>query len=151
MQNNHQLLRKAVSDVTNEVSKLGQDLETIVELEEAILQAECECCGHTEDCTKDYISRVQSLFSGKWVCGLCAEAVKERLRCPRPAVGVEEAVINHKSFVQDFNTTTRLNPKLSLTWAMRDIAKKNCEKRNNLSKIIRTSSCVPRIDYDTKQ
>ncbi|KAI3468191.1 hypothetical protein Pfo_024854 [Paulownia fortunei] len=148
----HQFLRKVVSDVTNEISKLGKDLETIVELDETILQAECECCGLKEECTKEYISRIRNSFSGKWVCGLCSEAVKERLN--HGPVAIEEAMITHTNFVRDFNTTTRLNPKLSLTWAMRDIAKRSGEKRKNLSggmKIMRSSSCVPRIDLNIKQ
>lgn len=145
--NHHQLLRRAVSDVTNEISRLGQDLETVLEVEEAILEAECECCGLKEECTRDYVSRIRTSFSGKWVCGLCTEAVKERLKgCP---IGMEDAIIKHKDFVQDFNTTTRANPKLSLAWAMKDIAKRNYEKRNNnnnkLVKIMRTSSCAARI------
>lgn len=142
-QTDHQFLRKVVSDVTNEISKLGKDLETIVELDETILQAECECCGLKEDCTKEYISRIRNSFSGKWVCGLCSEAVKERLN--NSPVAIEEAMITHTNFVQE----TRLNPKLSLTWAMREIAKRSGEKRKNLSggmKITRSSSCVPRIN-----
>ncbi|KAK4419936.1 hypothetical protein Salat_2406500, partial [Sesamum alatum] len=145
----HPLLRKAVSDVTNETSKLGKDLESIIELDETILQAECECCGLKEECTKEYISRIRNSYSGKWVCGLCSEAVKERLAKPGP-VAIDEAMITHTNFVQEFNNNTRLNPKLSLTFAMRDIAKRSGEKRKNLSggmKIItRSSSCVPRID-----
>ncbi|KAG6389461.1 hypothetical protein SASPL_150929 [Salvia splendens] len=116
--------------------------------ETIILQAECECCGLKEDYTKEYITRIRTSFSGKWVCGLCTEAVKERLqRCP---IAMEDAI----KFVQDFNTTTRVNPKLSMAWMMRDIAKRNCSKRNNLSggkKIIRTSSCAGRIDYNSNQ
>ncbi|KAH6835807.1 hypothetical protein C2S53_006562 [Perilla frutescens var. hirtella] len=149
----HQFLRKTASDVTNEMSKLGKELESITELDEVISEAECECCGLKEDYTKEYISRTRSSFSGKWVCGLCTEAVKEILH--HSPIGVEEAMMNHKKFVQDFNTTIRLNPKLSLTFAMRDIAKRNCEKRKHLSggriKLIRTSSCVPRIDHRNTQ
>lgn len=158
----HQILRRSVSDVTNEMKKLGQDLETILEVEEAIiLEEECECCGLKEECTKEYISRIRTSFSGKWVCGLCTEAVKERLkRCP---IGIEDAIIKHKDFVQDFNSTTRVNPKLSLAWAMKDIAKRNYERRrnninNNSNKlcgggmkiIMRSSSCDARIDVNTK-
>ncbi|KAL0311942.1 UNVERIFIED_CONTAM: hypothetical protein Sradi_5593500 [Sesamum radiatum] len=119
--------------------------------ETLILQAECECCGLKEECTDEYISRIRNSYSGKWVCGLCSEAVKERLS----EVGIEEAMITHTNFVQDFNNTTRLNPKLSLTFSMRDIAKRSGEKRKILSaggmqKIIaRSSSCVPRITTAT--
>ncbi|XP_011082232.1 uncharacterized protein LOC105165054 [Sesamum indicum] len=143
----HPLLRRAVSDVTHEISRLGKDLESIIELDETILEAECECCGLKEECTNEYISRIRNSYSGKWVCGLCSEAVKERLR---QVVGIEEAMITHTNFVQDFNNTTRLNPKLSFTFAMRDIAKRSGQKRKILSGgmqniIARSSSCVPRI------
>ncbi|KAL0330375.1 UNVERIFIED_CONTAM: hypothetical protein Sradi_5024200 [Sesamum radiatum] len=147
----HRLLRKAVSDVTNEISKLGKDLESIIELDETILEAECECCGLKEECSEEYISRIRNSHSGKWVCGLCSAAVKERLN---RQVGIEEAMITHTNFVQEFNNTTRLNPKLSLTFAMRDIAKRSGEKRKILSggmqkMITRSSSCVPRITTAT--
>ncbi|PIN24708.1 hypothetical protein CDL12_02564 [Handroanthus impetiginosus] len=146
----HQSLRKVVSDVTNEISKLGKDLETIVELDETIIPAECECCGLKEDCTKEYISRIRNSFSGKWVCGLCSEAVMERV--DHGPVAIEEAIITHKNFVEEFNSTTRVNPKLSLTWAMKDIAKRSGEKRKNGGKkIMRSSSCVPRIDFNINQ
>lgn len=147
-------LRKAVSDVTNyEMRKDGED---IVELGDErsssllILQAECDCCGLKEDCTKDYISRIRNSYSGKWVCGLCSEAVKERLN-HGPRVPIEEAVSTHTNFVQEFNATTRLNPKLSLTWTMRDIAKRSGQTRKNINssagiKIMRTYSCGPRIN-----
>ncbi|KAL2457495.1 Protein of unknown function (DUF1677) [Abeliophyllum distichum] len=146
------LLRKTVSDVTSEINKLSKDLETIAELDDELVQAaECECCGLKEECTKEYITNIRNSHSGKWICGLCSEAVKERLK--HESIAIEEAVSTHKSFCQEFNTT-RLNPKLSLTFSMRDIAKKSCEKRrNNLSSskmITRSSSCVPRIDLDMK-
>lgn len=147
------MLRKTVSDVTSEKSKLGKELETIVKLDDELLQAvECECCGLKEDCTKEYITNIRNSRS-EWVCGLCSEAVKERLK-HEPIITIEEALSTHTIFCQEFNSTTRLNPKLSLTCAMKDIAKKSCEKRrNNLSSskmIIRTVSCVPRIDLNMK-
>lgn len=39
----------------------------------------CECCGLTEECTEEYIKRVRDRYSGRWICGLCAEAVKDEL------------------------------------------------------------------------
>jgi hypothetical protein len=39
--------------------------------------AECECCGMSEECTPSYIAAVRRRFSGRLVCGLCAEAVAE--------------------------------------------------------------------------
>lgn len=130
-----------------------------------VKQVECECCGLKEDCTPAYITQVEESYSGKWVCGLCSEAVKERmLRDPEAAAAattisykkqfVEAAVRSQRDFCQKYNSTTRLNPKLSLTSAMRNIAKRSYDKRNvpvigfNSSKLSRSSSCDPRIDIN---
>ncbi|KAL3498509.1 hypothetical protein ACH5RR_041241 [Cinchona calisaya] len=143
---NGQILRKVVSDVSSEIDKLGKELETILEIDE-VMKEECNCCGLQEECTKEYILQVKNSYSGKWVCGLCSEAVKERLnRIPKTAI--EEALSTHRSFCQEFNSKTRLNPKLSFTCTMREIAKRKYESRKNnpcFSKIARTSSCVPRL------
>ncbi|KAJ1263704.1 hypothetical protein BS78_09G206700 [Paspalum vaginatum] len=90
----------------------------------------CECCGMAEECTPTYIGRVRERFEGKWVCGLCAEAVKERL-AREPALGVAGAVDAHAAMCQRFNSTVRLNPKLSLASSMRDIARKSCMHRRS--------------------
>ncbi|CAK9188454.1 unnamed protein product [Ilex paraguariensis] len=141
-------LRKAVSDVSSEINKIGMDLEAIAE----VMQVECECCGLKEDCTPGYILKVKDSFSGTWVCGLCSEAVKEILMRP-PRTTIEEAVSSHRNFCQEYNST-RLNPKLSLTFAMRDLVRRSYEKRTSkdfsTSKIARSSSCVPRIDLNPK-
>ncbi|XP_062232616.1 uncharacterized protein LOC133929876 [Phragmites australis] len=90
----------------------------------------CECCGMAEECTPTYIGRVRERFQGKWVCGLCAEAVKER-QAREPALTVGAAVEAHASLCEHFNTTVRLNPKLSLASSMRDIARKSCQHRSS--------------------
>ncbi|KAJ0031987.1 hypothetical protein Pint_12858 [Pistacia integerrima] len=121
---NEPRLRKAVSDIVSEIDryKALEDLSSIDE----VTQAEY---GYA---------------------GLCCEAVKENLvRTPKTAM--EEAVSSHRDFCQKFNTN-RLNPKLSLTSVMRNIAKRSYENRNanNLSnsKLARSTSCVPRIDLN---
>ncbi|EER93465.1 hypothetical protein BDA96_01G095900 [Sorghum bicolor] len=63
----------------------------------------CECCGLEEECTGDYIGGVRAYFGGRWLCGLCSEAVKyEAGKCARGAGAgaaappdVEEAVRAH--------------------------------------------------------
>ncbi|KAL3646021.1 hypothetical protein CASFOL_011201 [Castilleja foliolosa] len=63
--------------------------------------AKCECCGHTEECTEAYIKRVRDRYSGHWICGLCAEAVKDELL--RSDIEDEEAALNqHMSFCKKF-------------------------------------------------
>lgn len=138
-----------VSDISVEIDKYKKELETIAVVDE-VKQAQCQCCGLKEDCTTAYISEVQESYSGYWVCGLCSEAVKERLaRTPKIAIG--EAVSSHKEICLNFNSTTRLNPKLSLTWSMRGIAKRSSENRNSknssMTMLARSNSCVPKICY----
>ncbi|KAB5514058.1 hypothetical protein DKX38_027964 [Salix brachista] len=139
-----QKLRKVVPGVSYEIDKY-ETLEAIDEVK----QAECECCGFKEDCTQDYILKVKNSYSGNWVCGLCSEAVKQRL-ARGPKMAMQEAVCSHMDFCQEFNTTTRINPKLALTRAMRDIAKRSCENRRSknlsTSRLPRNTSCVPRIN-----
>jgi hypothetical protein len=132
-----------VSDISVEINKYIKEFENIVVVDEV----ECECCGHKEDCSPAYIAQVEESYSGNWVCGLCSEAVKERLARGAPKIAIREAVSSHREFCQKFNTTTRLNPNLSLTCTMRDIAKRSCEKRNSsITKLARTTSCnVPGI------
>jgi hypothetical protein len=81
-----------------------------------------------EECTPTYIGRVRNHFHGKWVCGLCAEAVKERQQ-REPDLAVGGAVEAHAALCQRYNSTVRLNPKLSLASSMRDIARKSCQHR----------------------
>ncbi|KAG5591495.1 hypothetical protein H5410_042009 [Solanum commersonii] len=151
-ENSGQVLRKVVSDVSVEINKIGTDLDNICPIDE-VTQAECECCGLREDCTQDYIKTIKDSYSGKWVCGICSEAVKEGLI---KRGSIEEAMNSHTKFCQEFNSSTRLNPKLSFTMAMRNIARRSHEnkekiKYHTMSKISRSSSCVPRIDFTIKQ
>lgn len=37
----------------------------------------CKCCGLMEECTPAYIDLIRETFCGRWICGLCAEAVKD--------------------------------------------------------------------------
>ena len=94
----------------------------------------CECCGMAEECTPTYIGRVRERFQGKWVCGLCAEAVKER-QAREPALTVGGAVAAHAAMCERFNSTVRLNPKLSLASSMRDIARKSSMHRSRRNSV----------------
>ena len=123
-------------------------METIAKIEE-VEQEECGCCGLKEECTQEYITKIKNSHSGTWVCGLCSEAVKERL-IKDPTTDMEEAVSTQRKFCQEFNNS-RVNPKLSLTCAMRKIAKRSFENRStsegsSTSKITRSTSCFPNID-----
>lgn len=59
--------------------------------------ATCACCGMDEECTPRYVARVAAQFGGAWVCGLCAEAIKDE--AVRRGVGLEAARRAHAEFV----------------------------------------------------
>ncbi|XP_044449479.1 uncharacterized protein, partial [Triticum aestivum] len=71
-----------------------------MEAVEPAVVVSCECCGLEEECTGEYIGGVRACFGGRWLCGLCSEAVKyEAGRSKRTvAMGVEEAVRAHMAF-----------------------------------------------------
>lgn len=135
-----QKLRKAVSDVSYEMEKYykieSSTTATIGSIEEA-KEAKCKCCGVKEECTLAYISEVEECYCGEWVCGLCSAAVKEKVGRD-PKVSMQDALVTHREFCHSYNTTTRLNPKLSFTRSMRNIAKRSLQKRN--SKLPRSTS-----------
>ncbi|KAG6536722.1 uncharacterized protein LOC122007538 [Zingiber officinale] len=78
----------------------------------AIESAKCVCCGLREDCTEEYIGSVKADFDGKWLCGLCAEAVRDELsqRQRRSAAGVlEEAITAHTAFCSKSSSSNPAN------------------------------------------
>lgn len=67
----------------------------------------CDSCGFTEDCTPAYIARVRERYQGRWICGLCVEAVKdEALRSDR-LISTEEALNRHISFCTNFRSSSK--------------------------------------------
>ncbi|XP_072966050.1 uncharacterized protein [Typha angustifolia] len=109
----------------------------------------------SEECTRSYIDMITTFFCGKWVCGLCSEAVKEHTRHDT-AITMEGALESHTALCKNFNKTTRVNPTLSLAGAMRDIARKSSQRRSSddfrdRSKVERTMSCGPRSDANIRR
>ena len=76
---------------------MGAQAVTMAEVE----QVHCECCGLAEDCTPSYIAQVRELYYGKWICGLCAEAVKEEYG---RELNIKDALDAHMSICKQFNT-----------------------------------------------
>ncbi|KAL5976785.1 hypothetical protein ACLOJK_021119 [Asimina triloba] len=159
-------LQRAISDLSLELSKEGGidtmqlQLPPISEVEDA----KCECCGMSEECTPGYIRRVRERFRGKWICGLCAEAVKEEVE--KTAGGDLEAALGaHMSACVRFNRIGRAYPVLYQAEAMREILKKSSSQmegrglraKSNSPRsmrgaapkkgggIARSSSCIPAI------
>ncbi|XP_057457718.1 uncharacterized protein LOC130748503 [Lotus japonicus] len=148
-------IQRTISDLTFELSKEGIDHLTLPPVAEVEEIAKCECCGMSEECTPEYIEKVRSKFLGKWVCGLCSEAVKEEL--VKNGGKKEEALSAHMSACVRFNKYGRSFPVLFQAEAMKEMLKKSkmegrraksFNPRENDKKkggIARSSSCIPAI------
>ena len=91
---------------------------------EAVSSVKCCCCGLVEECTQAYIARVKERYQGRWICGLCAEAVKEeKLRSERDTmITMDEALRRHMKFCQQFRSSSPPNnPTEEFIVAMKNI------------------------------
>uniref|UniRef100_A0A0E0LN89 DUF1677 family protein n=1 Tax=Oryza punctata TaxID=4537 RepID=A0A0E0LN89_ORYPU len=59
------------------------------------VEVACECCGFTEECTAPYIAGVRARYEGRWICGLCGDAVGEELGRASPPISPAEALDRH--------------------------------------------------------
>lgn len=91
--------------------------------------AKCDCCGLTEECTLAYIERVRQRYHGKWICGLCAEAVKyEIIRNHERLITTEEALTRHMNFCKKFNSSQPPpDPAVHLLSAMKHILRRSLD------------------------
>ncbi|CAK9180935.1 unnamed protein product [Ilex paraguariensis] len=154
-------LQRTISDITFELSKEASDIKlpSISEVEDA----KCECCGLSEECTPEYVTRVRGKFSGKLICGLCSEAVKEEME--KNGGKREEALSEHMSACSSFNRFGRTHPVLYQAEAMRKILRKRSTLEGGRAKslspkdnggqrkgcIARSSSCIPAITREIDQ
>ncbi|KAH7565299.1 hypothetical protein ACOSP7_020389 [Xanthoceras sorbifolium] len=138
-------LQRTISDISFELmSKEALDVQQgllppISEVEDA----KCECCGMSEECTPEYIEKVRGRFSGKWICGLCTEAVKEEME--KNGGKREEALSSHMSACASFNKYGRAYPVLFQAEAMREMLKRSSSRGGG----VRAKSISPR-DYNHK-
>jgi hypothetical protein len=59
----------------------------------------CACCGLREECTPAYAARVRARYGGRWLCGLCGNAVGEEVAAGDGSVlEVEAAIARHATF-----------------------------------------------------
>lgn len=138
------------------------------EQQQVVEEAECECCGMSEECTAAYAGAVRRRFSGRWVCGLCAEAVAEEAARRGGAGGVEAALRAHTAVCKRFNGFGRTHPVLFQAEAMREILRKRSKlgprSRSSINPrearqagagggggIARSSSCLPFITDEFSQ
>ncbi|AET01482.2 hypothetical protein MtrunA17_Chr8g0340421 [Medicago truncatula] len=149
-------LQRTVSDISFELmAKEAIDnlkLPSISEVEDA----KCECCGMSEECTPEYIDRIRNKFKGKFVCGLCSEAVKEELE-KNGGKKLEEALNTHMNACVKFNKYGRAFPVLFQAQAMKEMLKKSNmdgkiraksispRDKNGGGGLARSSSCIPAL------
>ncbi|KAG0545775.1 hypothetical protein BDA96_02G391000 [Sorghum bicolor] len=69
--------------------------EPVEGAEEEEEEVACECCGFTEECTAPYIAGVRARYGGRWICGLCGDAVGEELGRASPPISPAEALDRH--------------------------------------------------------
>ncbi|KAK9130997.1 hypothetical protein Sjap_011484 [Stephania japonica] len=156
-------LQRTISDISYELSKEAIEEATLPPISE-VEDIKCECCNMSEECTPEYIQRVRDKFSGKWICGLCSEAVKEEME-KNGGRGDQEALSAHMNVCVRFNRLGRTHPALFHAEAVREILKKSSSavgldgriraKSNsprdraalgkNKGGIARSSSCIPAI------
>ncbi|KAL9682964.1 hypothetical protein QQ045_014776 [Rhodiola kirilowii] len=73
-------------------------------MSETTFSVNCESCGFTEDCTPEYIAGVREMHQGRWICGLCAEAVKDEVRRSAETISTEEALNRCIGYCKEFRT-----------------------------------------------
>ncbi|KAM0953039.1 hypothetical protein DsansV1_C02g0019761 [Dioscorea sansibarensis] len=90
--------------------------------------ASCECCGLREECTPAYIAGVRDRHGGRWVCGLCSEAVEDEIRRSGRRISPEEALTRHASFREAFRLAAPpLDPGAHLIAAVRQLVRRGLE------------------------
>ncbi|KAG8373078.1 hypothetical protein BUALT_Bualt12G0133300 [Buddleja alternifolia] len=96
-----------------------------------IEMVKCECCGLKEDCTQEYISEVKGKFDGKWLCGLCSEAVRDEVNrgTNNKQFGMDEAVKAHMSFCRKYKS----NPAVRVADGMRQMLRRRSVIRNSIN------------------
>ena len=144
--------QRTISDISFELQKETTMDEPKLPAISEVENANCECCEMSEECTQDYINRVRDKFSGKFICGLCAADVNEKMG--KKGGKREEALEEHFSFCVKFNRLGRSYPFLYQAEAVKEILKKSSRSRAQSmsprdkkkgSGIARSSSCIPAI------
>ncbi|KAA0053489.1 hypothetical protein E6C27_scaffold190G00380 [Cucumis melo var. makuwa] len=110
--------------------------------------AKCECCGLTEECTGAYIEGIRRRFDGKWICGLCSEAVQDEILKSDELITTEEAIAKHMSFCKKFAAAVGPppDPTPHLISAMRQILRRSLDS----PRALRSSPATPTTAADNQ-
>ncbi|KAF5743108.1 hypothetical protein HS088_TW09G01173 [Tripterygium wilfordii] len=106
----------------------------------------CDSCGFTEDCTPAYISRVRDRFQGRWICGLCSEAVKDEVRRSDKVITTEEALKRHTSFCESFRSWSPLHQTEHPISVMGRVLLRNLDSPRSLRSRSNSISSLPGVD-----
>lgn len=143
------MMRKEAANVTGvETQSSSANMKNEVQF------AKCECCGLTEECTEAYIARVRERNQGRWICGLCAEAVKDemvRSSSSERRIGRDEALNRHMTFCKKFRAKSLPpNPTDELISAVKQLLLRSLDspRSNPASRggLVRSQSCFSAFD-----
>lgn len=123
------LPRRAIAEERMEHHRQTQIMNNLKNgLQEEVLEEECACCGLSEECTPGYVARVKEMFCGRWVCGLCSEAVREEhRRLGTPPDGMEEALHAHMELCVQMRQQRPPPPSLILAGALRHVVRRHLQ------------------------
>ncbi|CAN4126491.1 unnamed protein product [Withania somnifera] len=138
------MMRKEAANVTGVETQMKNEVQF----------AKCECCGLTEECTEAYIARVRERNQGRWICGLCAEAVKDEMVKSSSSVrriGRDEALNRHMTFCNKFRAKSMPpNSTDELISAVKQLLLRSLDspRSNPVSRggLVRSQSCFSAID-----
>ncbi|BFG24150.1 hypothetical protein CerSpe_104240 [Prunus speciosa] len=118
----------------------------------------CDCCGLSEECTPAYIQHVRERYQGHWICGLCAEAIKDEIVRSERLISTEEAMATHMNFCKKFKASgPPPDPTVHLISAMRQILRRSLDSPRGLrstptsptkingKRLTRSESCFPTL------
>ncbi|KAB2627791.1 hypothetical protein D8674_032586 [Pyrus ussuriensis x Pyrus communis] len=116
------------------------------------LVVKCYCCGLTEECTPAYVATVKERHQGRWICGLCAEAIKDENSRSSRKISTEEAMKRHVSFYEEFRMSSPpAKPTEDLISAMKQLLRrtKDSPRRERLGGcrpgMVRSKSCFATV------
>ncbi|KAI6679755.1 hypothetical protein NL676_033636 [Syzygium grande] len=109
--------------------------------------AKCASCGFTEECTPAYILQIRERYQGRWICGLCIQAVKDEVLRADRLISTEEALNRHISFCKKFKSYDPLKETENPISAMGKLIRRSLDSPRALRS--NSSSTLPGIDSVT--
>ncbi|KAG8636062.1 uncharacterized protein LOC110604117 [Manihot esculenta] len=123
---------------SNSATKPGPQVE--------VESIKCYSCGFREECTPAYISRVRERYHGRWICGLCIEAVKDEVLRSDRLISTEEALNRHISFCNKFRSCTPDNQTEHPIVVMGRILRRSLDSPRAIRS--NSSSVLPEVDVE---